>query len=436
MLFLFLLSVGLYMFLGHRLRTIAADPTTLKPPTSVTNSAEITEEDTVDTSKPPSGAPPAVKRDTSITKISAEDLKVIQGIFALDTFFMTEAIPFQDGAIFKGNLRGEVDSSYARLSKGLQERVGDRYRLFLVLGQEDKPVVVVLPSTNDPQPTTLTQKGIALVLALVTLATCLETAGSMLDFDLTRSLHRFSETLPIGLGIIFLLIVHELAHRVLAARYQVRLSPPFFIPAWQIGSFGALTRFESLLPNRRVFFDIAFAGPATAGLLSLILLIVGLGLSHGDTVLQLPAVLFQGSILVGVLARVMLGDALQHSLVGIHPCVLVGWLGLILTAINLLPAGQLDGGRIIQAIYGRKIAGWATVITLVLLGLAALVNTLALYWAIVILFLQRDLERPALNELSEPDDIRAALGLLALFLMVLTLLPLTPNLAGRLGIGG
>jgi membrane-associated protease RseP (regulator of RpoE activity) len=133
---------------------------------------------------------------------------------------------------------------------------------------------------------------------------------------------------------------------------------------------------------------------------------------------------------------VILGEALQEPLVDVNPLTLVGWLGLVLTAINLMPAGQLDGGRIVQSIYGRKIAGRTTVITLIVLGVVSLVNPLALYWAIVILFLQRDLERPALNELSEPDDARAALGLLALFLMAATLLPLTPNLAGRLGIGG
>ncbi|EHJ12107.1 Peptidase M50 [Crocosphaera watsonii WH 0003] len=59
-----------------------------------------------------------------------------------------------------------------------------------------------------------------------------------------------------------------------------------------------------------------------------------------------------------------------------------------------------------------------------------------LYWAVVILFLQRDLERPSLNELTEPDDTRAGWGLLALFLMLATLIPLSPALAGRLGIGG
>ncbi len=120
----------------------------------------------------------------------------------------------------------------------------------------------------------------------------------------------------------------------------------------------------------------------------------------------------------------------------IHPLVAIGWLGLVITAINLMPAGQLDGGRIVQAIYGRKTARRTTIGTVVVLALASLATPLALYWALVIAFLVRDLERPALEELSEPDDARAALGLLMLFLMVATLLPLTPSLAGRLGIGG
>jgi membrane-associated protease RseP (regulator of RpoE activity) len=73
------------------------------------------------------------------------------------------------------------------------------------------------------------------------------------------------------------------------------------------------------------------------------------------------------------------------------------------------------------------------------LGIVALLNPsnpIIIYWAIVILFLQRSLERPSLNEITEPDDTRAILGLLALFLTVATLIPLTPALAGRLGVGG
>ncbi|HEY9882433.1 MAG TPA: site-2 protease family protein, partial [Thermosynechococcaceae cyanobacterium] len=165
------------------------------------------------------------------------------------------------------------------------------------------------------------------------------------------------------------------------------------------------------------------------------MLVTGLLLSHKGSLFQVPTEFFQGSILVGTLTRVVLQESLQESLVDLHPLVILGWLGLVITALNLLPAGQLDGGRIVQAIYGRKIAGRTTIGTIVILGLASIVNPLALYWAVVVLFLQRELERPSQNELTEPNDTRAALGLLALFLTIVTLLPLTPSLAGRLGIG-
>jgi membrane-associated protease RseP (regulator of RpoE activity) len=104
-----------------------------------------------------------------------------------------------------------------------------------------------------------------------------------------------------------------------------------------------------------------------------------------------------------------------------------------------MPAGQLDGGRIIQAIYGRKIAQRTTIATLIVLGIVALINPanpVIIYWLVLVGFLQRVLERPTLEDITEPDDARAALGLLALFLTIATLIPFSPNLAGRLGIGG
>ncbi len=171
-------------------------------------------------------------------------------------------------------------------------------------------------------------------------------------------------------------------------------------------------------------------------MISLLLLIIGLLLSHQGSLFQVPTEFFQGSILVGTLARAIIGSDLHNSLVDVNPLTVIGWLGLVITALNLMPAGVLDGGRIVQAIYGRKTAGRATIATLIILAIASLANPVAMYWAIAILFLQRDLERPSLNEITEPDDTRAALGLLALFLMICVLLPLTPALAGRLGIGG
>jgi len=426
-LFLVVTSAGLYVFLGRQLRAAGQDAI-LKQ--------RATERLAADASLAANSPQLAVAElKAEIPPIPEDDLNVIKGIFGIDTFFATETIAYQDGAIFKGNLRGEPEETHNRLTTSLRQRLGDQYRLFLVENTDGRPVVIVLPSRNDPRPMLLSQKVFAGVLLVATIATNLEAASLLLNFDFFGNPGRFQEALPIGAGIFTILVAHEIGHWLLAQRHQIRLSWPFFLPAVQIGSFGAITRFESLLPNRKVLFDIALAGPAAGGIVSLLMLVTGLLLSHPGSLFQLPNQFFQGSILVGSLARVVLGSALQSSLVSVHPLVVIGWLGLVITALNLMPAGQLDGGRIVQAIYGRKTAGRATIATLILLGLVSLGNTLAMYWAIVIFFLQRDQERPSLNEVTEPDDARAALGLLALFLMITTLLPLTPGLAGRLGIG-
>ncbi|BAY77240.1 peptidase M50 [Nostoc linckia NIES-25] len=426
-LFLVVASAGLYIYLGSQLRKAGQDAI-LKQRATERLAAESSPEEN-------SPQPTVIELKPQIPPIPEDDLNAIKGIFGIDTFFATETIPYQDGAIFKGNLRGEPEEIHNRLSASLRERLGDRYRLFLVENTDGRPVVIVLPSRNDPRPMQLSQKAFAGILLVATIATNLEAAGLLLNFDFFTSPARFAEALPIAAGTFAILVAHEIGHWLLARRHQIRLSWPFFLPAVQIGSFGAITRFESLLPNRKVLFDIALAGPAAGGIVSLGMLITGLLLSHPGSLFQLPNQFFQGSILVGSLARVVLGSALQSSLVSVHPLVVIGWLGLVINALNLMPAGQLDGGRIVQAIYGRKTAGRATVATLILLVLVSLGNVLAMYWAFVIFFLQRDLERPSLNEITEPDDARAALGLLALFLMITTLLPLTPGLAGRLGIG-
>ncbi len=383
-------------------------------------------------------APADPATEPEIQPINPEDLQTIKGIFGIDTFFATEAIPYQEGAIFKGNLRGEPEEAHQKLTEKLGDRLGDKYRLFLVEDPEGKPVIVILPSSNDPKTTSLAQKNVALVLFVATLATTLEAIGVLKGFDFFSDWQRYTDVLPLSLGMWLILGVHELGHWVTSRKYNVKLSIPFFLPNWQIASFGAITRFESLLPNRTALFDIAFAGPAAGGLISLLLLLGGFGLSNPDSLFKVPSQFFQGSVLVGTLARIFLGDGLQQAIVAIHPLTILGWLGLVITALNLLPAGCLDGGRIVQAIYGRKTARRTTIATLVVLGLVALfnpANPIPLYWALIIIFLQREAERPSLNELLEPNDTRAILGLVALFLMLVTLIPLSPSLAGQLGIG-
>jgi hypothetical protein len=431
-LFLLVGSITLYIFLGRRLRELAQKnpPPTVEPSTTpgAKNSAP---ESTESTPVPIAEMSDAV----DLHRIPPEDLTQLKNLFGVDTFFATETIPYQEGAIFKGNLRGDPEKVWEQLTQSLTVKLGEKYRLFLVENQEAKPVVIILPSRNDPKPSTLPQNVLAVGLLIATILTCCATAGFLLQFDLFEHFERLPDTLPIGLGLLSILLVHEVGHQVMARHHNVKFSWPFFLPALQLGSFGAINRFESLFPNRKVLFDVAFAGPAAGGLYSFVLLILGLVVSTPNSLFKVPTLFFQGSILVGTLARVVLGDTLQGDTVSVSPLMVIGWMGLVITALNLMPAGQLDGGRMVQAVYGRKVAGRTTFVTLIFLAIASFVNPLALYWAAIILILQRDLERPSLNELTEPDDARAALALVALFLMITVLIPLTPSLAGRLGIG-
>ncbi len=433
-LLLLVTSTSVYIWLGTQVRLAAKDPEV---------AAKIVENRLKSQAErlPRAGETnaQALALAMNVLQIPDEDLSNIKNIFGIDTFYATETIPYQQGAIFKGNLRGEAEAVHHRLTDKLHDRVGDRYRLFLIPDPENRPVVIVLPSSNDPQPATVAQQVLAAVMLVATIATSLETMGVFLGFDFYEHTERIKEVLPLALGLWTTLIAHEAGHQIVAKMRQVKIGLPFFLPTGQIGSFGAITRFESLVPNRSMLFDIAFAGPAIGGAVAFALLVCGLLLSHPGSGLEIPSKFLQGSILVGSIAKIVLGVAVNQPAISIHPLVLIGWLGLVINALNLMPAGQLDGGRIVQAIYGRKTAQRSTLVTLVILGFIAFfnpANLVILYWLVLVGFLQRALERPSLDEITEPNDARAALGLLALFLMAATVIPFSPDLAGRLGIGG
>lgn len=419
---LLLVFTGLYIAVGRKTRQLAQQELQARRE----QLARLEEQ-----GEAPSAGEAPLEAPAVLQRISAEDLQAIQSIFGLDTFFVTETVPYGEGAIFKGNLRQEAEVVVPLLVEKLKEQVGSRYQLFLVEDPAEKPAVVVLPDPIVNYRASVGAQILAAGLLLASFLATLEVGANLLGFRVLDAPGRWVEALPVAAGIFAILLVHETGHRWMAGKYGVRLSPAFVIPSLGIGTLGSLNRIQSPVPSRKALFDIAFAGPAASGILSLLVLLAGLKLS-GSEGLYVPTEIFRSSILVGTLARLVLGSQLQAELVPIHPFVAVGWIGLAITALSLLPAGQLDGGRIVQAVYGRKTAARATFITLIALAVAAISNVLALYWALLILFIAREPERPPQDEITETDGQRDALALLALFLMVMTLLPIAPALAGFL----
>lgn len=190
---------------------------------------------------------------------------------------------------------------------------------------------------------------------------------------------RLRPGLEFAMGLMAILLAHETGHYLTAKRYGISASPPFFLPAppwWNfVGTFGAFIRLRSPVVDRQQLLDVGAAGPWAGFVVAVIFLVVGLTRSQLSALpVDSPfAVFFLGSL-------IPMGDSLityaaRHWLVGggtvvMHPLALAGWLGLLVTTLNLLPLGQLDGGHVLYALIGRRQAwvGLATWLGLLVLG--------------------------------------------------------------------
>lgn len=185
---------------------------------------------------------------------------------------------------------------------------------------------------------------------------------------------------PFAMALMAILLSHEMGHYLTAKRYAIDASPPFFLPAPIefnfIGTFGAFIRLRSPVLDRRQLMDVGAAGPWVGFGVALIMLIVGVRQSSvaapGEFAAPMAIPLAGGNLLAG---DSVITWAIRHALVGdgtlvMHPIAVAGWIGMLVTALNLLPLGQLDGGHILYALLGRhqRIAGAAAWFGLLLLG--------------------------------------------------------------------
>ena len=199
-----------------------------------------------------------------------------------------------------------------------------------------------------------------LVHALLLAATALTTAmASTLSrgFDPIADPRQLIHGIPFAATLITILLVHESGHYLMCRRYGVAASLPYFLPAppniFPLGTFGAFIRIRSRFPDRRALFDIGAAGPWAGFVVAVAATAVGLRLS---TVLAAPpsehTLELGDSLLTTLLTRIVLGT--DPDTVMLHPVAFSGWVGLFVTSLNLLPAGQLDGGHVLYAVAGRR----------------------------------------------------------------------------------
>jgi membrane-associated protease RseP (regulator of RpoE activity) len=228
--------------------------------------------------------------------------------------------------------------------------------------------------------------------------------------------------LPFSLTLLGILLAHEFGHFLAARYYDVDATLPFFIPApTLIGTFGAFIRLRSPILTKRILFDIGAAGPLAGFVFLVWPLAVGVSLSrvtpgiadHGDLIFGRPLLmqLFEWVLLPGV----------NPADISLHPMARAAWAGLLATALNLLPIGQLDGGHILYSFLGEKTKLLSRLFVFLLVPMGFLFTYSWLLWAGVLFFF--GLRHPAIVDPSPLGRARSWLGFAALVVLVLSFTP-------------
>lgn len=179
-------------------------------------------------------------------------------------------------------------------------------------------------------------------------------SGYILDGTVLSGIY-FSTSLLLILG------AHEMGHYYFAKRNNVLVTPPYFIPAppfiSPIGTFGAVIQIKSRMNTKKELFDVGVAGPIAGILIAFPVLLAGLYLSRivilDNEVIEAGFAL--GDSLVFMLfSKMVFGNIPEGSEIFLHPLAFAGWIGLLVTALNLIPSGQLDGGHIVYSVFPKK----------------------------------------------------------------------------------
>jgi membrane-associated protease RseP (regulator of RpoE activity) len=351
--------------------------------------------------------------------------------------------------ICRGTLRGNPEIVYKSIQENIESKFGDR---FLILLQEDlsgKPFFALVPNPHaqvegKQQQEKATQPGLALGLFAATLFTT-TMAGAKLAGVTEAAIQSnpgvLLQGLPYAIALMAILGIHELGHYLTARFYKISATLPYFMPFPLFpGTFGAFIQMRRLVPNRKVLFDVGIAGPIAGFIVTLPILIWGLANSQvvaqtdKSSLFNMDSLDPSFSFLLSLLTKLVLGNNITAAgAIDMHPVAVAGCLGLILTAFNLMPVGQLDGGHIVHAMFGQRSAIAIGQITrFLLLGLWLVHRDLWLW--VLILFLLPITDEPALNDITDLDNQRDFLGLVAMVLLVAIVLPVPRFLGVWLGV--
>ncbi|MGD8554422.1 MAG: site-2 protease family protein [Anaerolineales bacterium] len=365
---------------------------------------------------------------------------------------------------FRGRLMVDSQEAYDRL-----EGVFTQHGTTLVFRKEGEDhLVLAIPGVIQPRPSNPYLN--LLVFVLTVLSVLFTGAMYSVEFppqaglaeQLRLTFLSLPEGIPFAASLLAILLAHEFAHYIAARRHNTAVSLPYFLPfpLSPFGTMGAVILMKQPPRTRRAVLDIGLAGPLAGLVVAIPVLILGLSLSEvgslpvgsspsqpfvleGNSLLYLGAkYLTKGELLPAPVSYgglhpllywaryLFLGQPVPYGGrdVMLHPVAWAGWAGLLITAVNLIPLGQLDGGHIIHALLGRRAATLRPFILVAMVGLGFVWSGWWL-WAALLFFLGRSTSQP-LNGILPLDRRRKALAVLGLIVFILVFTPVPLNAYG------
>ena len=297
-------------------------------------------------------------------------------------------------------------------------------RFFLRKKQEEQPVWAEgekdsYPDAPPPKPRIWAN----VLLFFLTLLTTLFAGALQEGVNLLENPGLIYRGIPFSFSLMGILLAHELGHYLAARRHGLNVTLPYFIPAPSfIGTFGAIIKMRAPVRDRRMLMDVGAAGPLVGVFVAIPLLIAGLRFSEVRLIQGEAGMNLGSSLLLSLLSRIVVGPLPEGYDIVIHPVGFAGWIGLLVTALNLLPVGQLDGGHVAYALFGE----WQNRISKFVYGALIFLGIFGwqgwLVWAVLLWFL--GIHHPIPTDWWVPlDRKRKIIGWATMGVFVLTFIP-------------
>lgn len=283
-------------------------------------------------------------------------------------------------------------------------------------------------------------KKINLLLFITTILTTTFTGSMLIGNNPFLTLPELASGFPYAVAILSILGAHEMGHYLYAKRYRIYATLPyfipFFLPAFNFGTLGAFIKMRSPIPDKKALLDVGIAGPIAGFIMSLFFLFLGFSLLPDlegvkDYVTQIHewsetgegALTLGSSLLFDLIRNMMGGEHLPMYEIYHFPFIFSGWIGLLVTALNLMPIGQLDGGHISYALLGKK-AKFVAIGAFIALALLNFYSTNWILWTILILFVIRLKHPPTMNDQIELDLNRKILAWVSYLIFITCFSPM------------